>query len=119
MAYATRVVEVGPDAPAFLEEKMAITFSGEAPAALRSYCFLIDEAELTGSLEVGMPVRIGQQEWTITAVGDLAEKNLGNLGHVTLVFDGEAEPRMPGAIHVGGVEEAPALALGAELVFGQ
>ncbi|MDO5677180.1 MAG: PTS glucitol/sorbitol transporter subunit IIA [Propionibacteriaceae bacterium] len=118
MAYRTTVVEVGPDAPAFLEEKMAITFSGDAPEALRSYCFLIDSAELTAPLGLGMPVRIGEQEWIITALGDLAEKNLANLGHVTLVFDGEEEPRMPGAIHLGGVEETPALALGAELVFG-
>ncbi|WP_040283476.1 PTS glucitol/sorbitol transporter subunit IIA [Tessaracoccus massiliensis] len=118
MGYTTTVIEVGPDAPAFLEEKMAITFSGEAPEALRSYCFLIDDAELTGSLTVGMPVRIGNQRWTLTALGEVAEKNLRDLGHVTLVFDGEAEPRMPGAIHLGGLDETPALTLGAEVVFG-
>lgn len=118
MAYATTVVEVGSDAPAFLEEKMAITFSGEAPEALRSYCFLIADAELTAPLTLGMPVRIADQEWVITALGDLAEKNLANLGHVTLIFDAEDEPRMPGAIHLGGVDETPALALGAEVVFG-
>lgn len=118
MAYSTHVVEVGPDAPAFLEEKMAITFSGEAPEALRSYCFLIKDAELTAPLELGMPVQIGEQGWTITAIGDLAEKNLRDLGHVTLVFDGEDEPRMPGAIHLGGVDETPALTLDAKVVFG-
>lgn len=118
MAYTTKVIEVGPDAPAFLDEKMAITFSGEAPESLRSYCFLIEDAELTAPLTVGMPVRIADQTWTITAIGDVAEKNLGNLGHVTLVFDGEAEPRMPGAVHLGGVDATPALAFGSEVVFG-
>lgn len=118
MAYTTTVVEVGPDAPAFLEEKMAITFSGDAPEALRPYCFLIEEAELTAPLELGMAVRIADQVWHITALGELAEKNLSSLGHVTLVFDGDAEPRMPGAVHLGGIDSTPALALGAELVFG-
>jgi PTS system glucitol/sorbitol-specific IIA component len=37
---------------------------------------------------------------------------------VTLVFDGAAEPRMPGAVHIGGVDATPALAAGATVVFG-
>ena len=117
MSYTTTVVEVGPDAPEFLAEKMAITFAGDAPESLRSYCFIIEKAELTGTLAVGQTVRVGPQVWTITALGEVAEKNLANLGHVTLVFDGEGEPRMPGAIHLTGVDEVPALVQGAQLEF--
>lgn len=118
MGYATTIIEVGPDASDFLEESMAITFAGDAPEELRSYCFVIEAAELRGSLAAGQPVLIGNQEWTITAVGDAAERNLGNLGHVTLVFDGAAEPRLPGALHLGGSHDRPALAAGARLVIG-
>ncbi|MHA6525950.1 PTS glucitol/sorbitol transporter subunit IIA [Tessaracoccus sp. G1721] len=118
MAYATTILEVGPEAQAFLAESMAITFAGDAPEALRPYCFLIGKAELTGDLAVGQTVRISEQAWTITALGEVAQQNLANLGHVTLVFDGEAEPRMPGAIHLTGVDGEPALVLGAQLVFG-
>ena len=53
----------------------------------------------------------------LTAIGEVAEKNLASLGHVTLVFDGGSEPRMPGAIHLGGLDEKPALTLGASLIF--
>lgn len=117
MAYTTTIVEVGPDAPSFLDELMAITFAGNAPEELRPYCFLVEHAELEGHLAVGQRVLIGDQVWTMTAVGNVAEQNLANLGHVTLVFDGGSEPRMSGAIHVGGPDEVPALAVGARVVF--
>ncbi|MDO5093972.1 MAG: PTS glucitol/sorbitol transporter subunit IIA [Propionibacteriaceae bacterium] len=118
MGYTTTIIEVGPAASDFLEESMAITFAGNAPEELRSYCFVIEAGELTGSLAVGQPVLIGDQEWTITAVGDVVEKNLGNLGHVTLVFDGAAEPRLPGALHLKGSHDRPALEVGTRLVIG-
>ena len=117
MAYATTIVEVGPDAPSFLAGKMAITFAGDAPEALRAFCYLIEPAEMTGSLAVGQEVLIGDQIWTITALGNLAEKNLVALGHVTLVFDGASEPRMDGCVHLTGVDATPALELGASVVF--
>lgn len=117
MSYTTRIISVGPEAASFLEEKLAITFAGNAPEELRDYCYLIDEAEMEGHLAVGQRVQIGDQNWSISAIGSLAEKNLAALGHVTLVFDGESEPRMDGAVHLGGVDAAPALVEGAKIVF--
>ena len=118
MGYSTTVIEVGTEAQDFLADKTAITFAGNAPEALRPYCFLIEAAQLDGDLAVGQEVLIGEQLWTITALGDVAQKNLANLGHVTLVFDGAVSPRLPGALHLGGVAETPALALGTSVVFG-
>ena len=46
MGYSTTIIEVGPDASDFLAEQMAITFAGNAPEELRSYCFVIDKSEL-------------------------------------------------------------------------
>lgn len=117
MGYATTVVEVGQEAEMFLAEGTAITFGSDAPEALRPFCFIIDKAELAGDLAVGQTLAIGDQVWTITAVGHVAQTNLANLGHVTLVFDGAAEPRLPGAVHLGGLSATPALALGVPVVF--
>ena len=50
MGYTTKVVEVGSDAEAFLAEQTAITFAGDAPEALRPYCFIIEKADLVGDL---------------------------------------------------------------------
>lgn len=118
MAYTTTITEVGPEAMTFLAEDMALTFGANAPEALRPFCFIIEHAELTGDLTVGQRVLIGEQAWTLTAVGAVASKNLADLGHVTMVFDGADTPRLPGAIHLAGVEETPALGHGVRLVFG-
>lgn len=119
MVYSTSIVEVGPEAETFLAEHMAITFAGNAPEALRPYCWLLAEGvEADGELTVGQGVKIADQSWTITALGSLANKNLAQLGHVTLVFDGADEPQMEGAIHLAGDHETPALAQGATLEFG-
>ncbi|HHW02163.1 MAG TPA: hypothetical protein GXX35_05065 [Thermoanaerobacterales bacterium] len=36
----------------------------------------------------------------ITAVGDVANKNLKDLGHVVLNFNGNTTPELPGYIHL-------------------
>ena len=118
MSYRTTILEVGPEVAEFLAQGMAITFAGNAPEELRPFCFLIEGSQLDGQLSVGQPVRIGAQTWTITALGDVAAKNLASLGHVTLVFDGATTARMPGAIHLSGSHATPELAQGTSLVFG-
>lgn len=118
MTYVTRVIEVGAEAERSLAENMALTFGADAPDALRPFCFIVEKGELVGELRVGQPVLIGDQRWTLTAVGSVASKNLADLGHVTMVFDGADKPRLPGAVHLGGVDETPALGLGVTLVFG-
>jgi PTS system glucitol/sorbitol-specific IIA component len=52
----------------------------------------------------------------VTAVGDVAEQNLRELGHITLRFDGHREAEYPGTVHVAGpVPEA--IAPGCTLKF--
>jgi len=38
----------------------------------------------------------------VTAVGDVAEQNLRELGHITLRFDGQPQAEYPGTVHVVG-----------------
>ncbi len=118
MAYVTTVIEVGHDADATLDEGLALTFGADVPDALRPFCFIVENAAMEGDLVAGQQVLIGDQAWTLTAVGSVARKNLADLGHVTMVFDGKESPRLPGALHLGGVDETPALGLGVTVVFG-
>lgn len=118
MAYETTVIAVGSQAHTFFAENMALTFGSKAPQELKDYCYILEETRLLGALRVGQQVLIGEQSWTITALGDVAEKNLAGLAHVTLVFDGAATASMAGAIHLSGPAEEPALKLGARVVFG-
>lgn len=52
--------------------------------------------------------------YPITAVGGVAQRNLESLGHVTLVLDGAADPRMDGSIHVAA-ESAPEMHVGSSI----
>ncbi|MDN5332631.1 MAG: glucitol/sorbitol system component, partial [Tepidanaerobacteraceae bacterium] len=52
--------------------------------------------------------------YRITAVGEVANKNLKNIGHVCLKFDGKTEPELPGNIHLEE-KTLPALKVGEEI----
>ncbi|MGT2929985.1 PTS glucitol/sorbitol transporter subunit IIA [Streptococcus dentasini] len=101
--FETRVAAVGPEAQSMVEDaNMLILFGQGAPADLAEFCFTIDNNNLTGSLKSDGKVLIDTQEYRITAVGDLVETNLKNLGHITISFDGSKEKTLPGTLHVEG-----------------
>jgi PTS system glucitol/sorbitol-specific IIA component len=45
---------------------------------------------------------LGDSVYTVTAVGELANRNLKNIGHVCLKFDARTSPELPGDIHLEG-----------------
>lgn len=106
--YTTTINGSGVAATEFAAENMIITFADNAPDSLADFVYRVDQNPVTGEVLVGQQFQIGDEIRTITAVGDVAQKNLNDLGHVTLIFDGAAEPRLPGAIHVSE-GELPAL----------
>ena len=101
--YRTTVTAAGAEATAFIGEGMFVTFGENAPDALREFCFIIDAtAQTSQDLEVGQVLVLDGTDYPITAVGDVARKNLDQLGHITVNVDGGSTPRMHGAIHVAG-----------------
>ncbi len=47
-------------------------------------------------------LQLGEARYAVTAVGDVAEQNLRELGHITLRFDGQPQAEYPGTVHVVG-----------------
>jgi PTS system glucitol/sorbitol-specific IIA component len=43
----------------------------------------------------GAELQLGELRYPVTAVGDVAEQNLRELGHITLRFDGHREAEFP------------------------
>ena len=117
--YRTTVTEVGPEASSFIAQGMLVTFGEEAPDALREFCFLVDaSARTTADLQAGQVLVLDGEQYPITAVGSVARQNLDNLGHVTVIVDGQKSAYMRGAIHVEG-EEVPRLEVGSTFVIEQ
>lgn len=57
---------------------------------------------LEEDIQKGDILVIGDNEFNVTSVGDVALKTLKELGHCTIKFDGDIESKLPGEIHVDG-----------------
>ena len=98
--YEARVTEIGPYVSEFIEHNILVLFGEQAPEELAEFAVLHDGKTLNGTLKVGDVVTLGEERYSILAVGEVANQNLANLGHLVLKFNGEHEPEMPGDVCV-------------------
>lgn len=95
----SKVVEIGELVPAFKEEMLLILFGPAAPAELKSICVIhefINQSE--NVLKPGTKIDVGNQTYTVTQVGDAANKNFDELGHISIYFRSGENEILPGAI---------------------
>jgi glucitol/sorbitol PTS system EIIA component len=112
--YENKVKSIGSLADSFLEEKMLILFGTEAPQDLKDFCYNIDVVNADGEIQKGQNLYINDIKFEITSVGNLVQRNLTTLGHITLRFDGSATPELPGTLYLEN-KEIPSIELGMEL----
>ncbi|NDL61868.1 PTS glucitol/sorbitol transporter subunit IIA [Acerihabitans arboris] len=100
--YQTTFTRVGDYARESLADNMLITFREGAPEDIEAYCFIHRPGDMQGELEAGATLTLANEVFPITAVGEVADNNLRELGHITIRFDGAAQAEYPGTIHVAG-----------------
>jgi PTS system glucitol/sorbitol-specific IIA component len=107
--YRTTVVKVGPEAGDMLAGGVLILFAEPLPDALAdvSVVHRPDRRDPGFTIGVGDVVSIDGQQLTVTAVGDIATKNLDELGHVVLYVDQPDQKLLPGAVHATGTLPEP------------
>lgn len=98
--YNREIVEIGEFLQDSYEDKFIILFDEKAPEEYREYCTLHKGDELNGIIEIGDIISLGNEEYKITAVGNVVNQNLKELGHITIKFDGAIEANQPGTLHV-------------------
>ena len=104
--FEAKVIQVGPEAQNMIQDaNMLILFGEEAPEDLAEYCFKIDNKDLLGSIQKGGKLVVDSEEYLITAVGNVVEKNLTGLGHITISCDASEEGSLPGTLHVAAEKE--------------
>ncbi|MGQ5288194.1 PTS glucitol/sorbitol transporter subunit IIA [Pectobacterium actinidiae] len=96
------ISSVGEHAALFLAEKRLILFSDNAPKDIRDYCITHHDGELIKPLSVHHKMELFGITYSISAIGDVANKNLKELGHITLLFDGAEKAELPGTLHLTG-----------------
>lgn len=98
----TRVTSVGDLAAEFLAEGIIVLFGNDAPEELREVSVVHHATVNVGGVSRGDQVTISGEEGTTTmvvlAVGDVANENLRNLGHLVLKRNGSTEPALPGDV---------------------
>ena len=98
--YENQVKAIGSCVDEFQEEGIFIIFGEQAPEELRDYCYSVSVNPIHGKIEAGQTLKIGENTYQITAVGEEAPVTLAGLGHCTINFSGQTEVDLPGTIYV-------------------
>jgi len=117
LKYHAVVQEVGAMVEEFLPHGILIFFGAAAPAELREVSVIHDGSDLLAPLQVGDLLKLAPPEdgegdtphpcwFRITAVGEMANTNLAELGHLVVHFDGATTPNLPGTVSVEPTLEA-------------
>lgn len=107
LIYNTQITAVGDKAGDFLDNNMFIIFKENVPKELADYCYIHNENNLIENIEPGDKLYIDNTEYEITAVGDLVNKNLKQLGHITFRFSGDKDAAIPGTLFLKNKKIVP------------
>jgi PTS system glucitol/sorbitol-specific IIA component len=94
--YAATVSAVGEQVPEFIGQGLLIWFAEGAPEELHFFTVLHRPTVTTGGVRPGDLVRIDDKAFRVTAVGEVANDNLVNLGHIDMKANGVSEAPLPG-----------------------
>jgi glucitol/sorbitol PTS system EIIA component len=96
--YAAVVVSVGEFAEQFFDAGIIVFFGEGVPEELADFAVVHRPTVPDGGLTPGDRITIGGEEMTVLAVGDVADENLVNLGHLSLKRNGERQAALPGDV---------------------
>lgn len=99
--YQSSVIELGSEVTMFLEEeRMLILFNDTVPQELRDIAVIHLSSEVVGTIELGDKLIFGEQSYEITCVGNKVNDTFKELGHCTVIFNGESTADLPGILCV-------------------
>jgi PTS system glucitol/sorbitol-specific IIA component len=96
--YEVNVVSIGNSVEDFIKEKMVVIFGEEAPKELHDIAVLHSGGNLLEEIMAGDTLSIDGVQFKVTAVGNVANQTIRDLGHATLNFNGSEQPDLPGTI---------------------
>jgi len=98
--YTATVTEIGPLVKEFIDAGILVFFGEDAPPELVEFSIIHDGRELKKDLVSGDVVFIDDQEFQVLAVGEVANSNFSNLGHLIIKFNGKDKVELPGDVCV-------------------
>jgi glucitol/sorbitol PTS system EIIA component len=98
--YKTKVVEIGPLVNEFIKKKIVVFFKKGAPQELVEFSIIHEPEAIFKEVELGDQIIIDNKQFTVLAIGNVANKNICELGHLVLKFNGSHTVRLPGEVCV-------------------
>lgn len=113
--YRATITAVGEFAGEFIDEGILVFFANSVPEELHEHALVHDQSgEQAEDVQVGDTIHLDGHTFPVLAVGEVANENLRNLGHLVLKFNGLEEPEMRGDVNVPAVP-VPSLVVGSVL----
>ena len=110
----SRVVAIGDSVEEFRAARVLVFFNTGAPEELAEFSVLHEASVNLANVAKGDSLRLGAETFDVLAVGEVANQNLANLGHLVVKADGRTEPEMLGDVCVEA-RDLPQLAVGDEI----
>lgn len=98
--YQAQIREIGPLVGEFTAAGVLVLFGENAPEELKEFSIIHDGKQLQQEVSPGDWFCLEDLRYRVLAVGEVANTNLGNLGHLILKFNGFEQPEMPGDVCV-------------------
>ena len=98
--YERKITHIGNFVEESYDDNFFILFNSNAPKEYKDYCILHSGTKLYKNIKVGDVLILGNTKYLITSFGSVVNKNLSELGHITLKFDGASIPEQPGTLHL-------------------
>lgn len=116
--YKGKIISIGPMVEEFRQAGILVFFGEGVPEELVEYSIVHDAKDLVSPVEIGDLVTIEKETYKVLAVGDVANTNLANLGHLILKFNGDPQARLPGDVNVEE-KPVPEIQVGSEIKIEQ
>lgn len=105
--YDATVTEIGPLVTEFIDAGILVFFGEDAPPELREFSIIHNGTKLHADIEPGDKILMDEIPYQVLAVGEVANLNLANLGHLIIKFNGLNEAKLPGDVCVENKDVHP------------
>lgn len=96
----TTVEKVGNIANELISNNMIVTFKRPVPKELENLCVILSNLNICDDIKGNDILCLCGTDYKIEYVGDEANKNLKELGHITLRFNNSDKDLLPGSIYL-------------------
>jgi PTS system glucitol/sorbitol-specific IIA component len=99
---ASIITGIGGMARELIENGIMVVYNDNAPLELRDIAVLHTKGKIEKDVKTRDTVIFGKNKYTVTAVGNAANRTLKTLGHCTFCFSGADKTELPGQIELSG-----------------